>query len=322
MLMKCTMLATMLLAMTASSPVLAGNWHVESSLHCPECHVQHATQDRQPLPGGPFVYLLTKGSVNELCLSCHDGSDPEAPDVLAPVEMYSPTGTGESAAGMLAQAGFDNSFGHNLDFPAFVPYQAAGDQLALNCASCHDVHGNANYRNLLSDPARTGMQLVVREGFEVFTQFRPDNPPTPTGSIRAYAQDNVGYQSGLSDWCASCHDRLAANSPGTDPAHFLAHPAGVTMNEFVGENHTDLDHWLGGTGDGFAPDDPEGIGRLPVENVDAVDFSSAVTVKGSNRLFCGSCHRAHGGYLVEGLRWPYREGGSGALAGCQQCHYK
>ena len=88
--------------------LLAGEWHVGASLQCGQCHVEHGSAGGQPIPGGPYSTLLQKGSVNELCLSCHDGSDPTAPDVLAPVTMYGQTLLNESAAGHLLTIGVSN----------------------------------------------------------------------------------------------------------------------------------------------------------------------------------------------------------------------
>ena len=101
----------------------AGQWHVGESLSCQDCHLQHATQDGEPLPGGPYSTMLIEASVNELCLSCHDGTDPTAPDVQSPVTMYSAGSTGESAAGYFGQNGVDNPRGHGLGFGAVTPLQ-------------------------------------------------------------------------------------------------------------------------------------------------------------------------------------------------------
>ena len=49
--------------------------------------------------GGPFEMLKLRQTTNKLCLFCHDGSDPNAPDVLGPVIMYAGTGDEHSGAG-------------------------------------------------------------------------------------------------------------------------------------------------------------------------------------------------------------------------------
>jgi len=273
------------------------------------------------LPGGPFSTLLLKSTVNELCLTCHDGSDPTAPDVLLPVQMYNGTASGESGGGHFAIIGIDNTAGHNLGLGSVVPLQVEGQFVELSCASCHAVHGNGNYRNLLYDPAGAGDSLVLVDGVDVFTQFAPDKPPTISGTTAAYNRDNVGYRQAYSAWCASCHNRLQANSTGSAPAHFNSHPSDVALNEFPTEPHTDPVHWVSGTGAGFA-DDPNGIIRVPFGVPTAVDYFTAREPAESNIVFCGSCHKSHGGQYTKSLLWSYIEGDLDFVAGCQQCHNK
>lgn len=307
----------------AVSQAHAGDWHVDSLLHCGDCHLQHATVEGQPLPGGPFSTLLIKSTVNELCLSCHDGSDPTAPDLLQPVTMYQTENSGESAGGSFAPPGFVNMMGHTLGVATVTPLQAEALMQELTCASCHAVHGNGNYRNLLYDPAGHGDSVVVENPGAVMTRVRPDVPPTAAGSAAAYSRDNVAYVHGLAGWCASCHDELAQNSPAVSPAHFNAHPGDVALAEFPLEAHTDVGHWVAGTGDGFLPSaDNAGILRVPFQSPLATDFVSASAPAATDEVFCGSCHKAHGSQFHKALLWPYLEGGSQFVAGCQQCHNK
>ncbi|UCE23407.1 MAG: hypothetical protein JSU74_08870 [Candidatus Zixiibacteriota bacterium] len=303
------------------APSRAGEWHIEPYLACENCHIQHASEDGQPLPGGPFSTLLLKNTVNELCLSCHDGSDPTAPDVQQPVQMYDATASGESAAGYFGLIGADNIAGHSLGLGSVTPLQVEAEYVELSCASCHAVHGNGNYRNLLYDPRAVGDSAVLAEGSDLFAQFAPDVPPTTAGSIIAYSRDNIGYKQAYSAWCVTCHNQLSANSTASPPAHFNSHPVDVTINEFPLDLHTDPVHWTGGTGEGFA-DDPSGIERVPFEVPAAVDFLSSRVPAETNRIFCGSCHKAHGGQNEKSLLWSYLEGDLNFIAGCQQCHNK
>ncbi len=320
--MRTTTTLLIFFALTAVGPQIhAGEWHVEPHLYCQNCHVQHATEDGQTLPGGPFSTLLLKNTVNELCLSCHDGSDPTAPDVQQPVQMYSGTTTGESGGGYFGLIAIDNMAGHNLGLGGIVPLQVEAQFLELSCASCHAVHGNGNYRNLLYDPAGADDSLSLADGADVFTQFAPDKPPTISGSVAAYSRDNVGYRQAYSAWCASCHNQLQTNSTASLPAHFSSHPIDVALNEFPMEPHTDPAHWIGGTGEGF-PDDPNGTIRVPFDVPTAVDYFTAQEPAESNRVFCGSCHKSHGGQYTKSLLWSYIEGDLDFIAGCQQCHNK
>ena len=302
---------------------LAGNWHVAGSLDCGECHLQHGSNQRDPTVEGSFAFLLRKSSVNELCLSCHDGTDPTAPDVVIPTPMYSATTSKESAAGVLTMVGLDNPNGHSLGLELSTPLKQEPALQNLSCVSCHSAHGNGNYRNLLADPAATGAVIPVQEGTAVFQGVQPDDPPSTAGSIAAYNRDNVGYGAGMTSWCLSCHDQLSSNSVAAAPAHFNAHPSEIALNAFPYETHVDLGHWLAGTGEGFASvGQSPAVARVPFVASTATDFPSSKIAAADNKVSCLSCHKAHGSSNRKGMVWPYLEEDENSLAGCQQCHNK
>lgn len=320
MLVRHSLLISVFLFIAGDS-AYAGNWHIGATSHCNDCHLQHSTEEGEELPGGPYSYLLVKSSVNELCLSCHDGSDPTAPDVSHPVEMYSGTLSGESAAGFFRDGGLYDSHNHTLGITMLTPLQSAAKSNSLTCASCHAVHGNSNYRNLLHDPGGVGDSLIIEEGKEVLTGRLPDIPPTVAGSIAAYERGNIGYRSGISEWCVGCHDILRMNESSAPPAHFNGHPDRVALNQFVGDQHADPQHWITGTGDGFDLT-AGGIRRVPFESPLATGFAASLLPSSGDRVFCGSCHKAHGGNYASSFLWPFKEGGASFNSGCQQCHNK
>lgn len=316
---------TAVIILIMSMSLRAGNWHTGSSLQCGQCHAEHATAGGQEIPGGPFSTLLVRATVNELCLSCHDGSDPTAPDVLAPVSMYAQSPSTESAAGHFTSPGVANSAGHSLGLAVAVPLNSAGKTVTLTCASCHDYHGNGNYRNLRYDPAGKGDSVSVQASIDVFWQNPPPDQPSTAGSAAAYNMSNLRYRTGWSRWCGSCHDLVAANAPATAPAHFNAHPTEVALSGTGNTPHVSTAHWVGGTGEGFLGSSSisgEGIPRVPFLQPSATDFASAGQVQSANQVFCGSCHKAHGSDYGSALRWPYIGGGANYLSGCQQCHFK
>ncbi len=302
---------------------LAGDWHVAGSLECSDCHLQHGSNQRDPTVEGAFSYLLRKGSINELCISCHDGTDPSAPDVIAPAPMYASTPSEESAAGLLAMAGIDNPNGHSIGIELATPLQQVASMRELSCVSCHAAHGNGNFRNLHSDPAESGALLSVANGLNVFTGVPPDNPPTATGSIAAYSRDNVGYVSGITEWCVTCHDQLGSNCFAAAPAHFNAHPSDIAIDAYPYDGHTEPAHWVAGSGEGFAAvGQSTATPRVPFLATGATDFQASRTVAANNKVSCMSCHKAHGSSNRKGMVWPYLEEHDNALSGCQQCHNK
>jgi predicted CXXCH cytochrome family protein len=82
-----------------------------------------------------------------------------------------------------------------------------GATVSLRCGSCHDPHGNGNYRILRPIPKESGASPGVK---------------IPDASTKVYTTDNYwkvedpnapGFIADISDWCATCHTRyLSATS--------------------------------------------------------------------------------------------------------------
>ncbi len=81
----------------------------------------------------------------------------------------------------------------------------AGPTVQLACASCHDPHGNGNYRILRSVPSQSGATAV----------------PIADAGTKAYTTANywlvsdtnaVGYIANVSAWCSTCHTRYLAGA--------------------------------------------------------------------------------------------------------------
>lgn len=310
------------------APVTAAFYHdlEKNRQPCGDCHTLHYSESGgAPTgvePGGPFATLIRSATTNKLCLFCHDGSDPRAPDVLEPVAMYAGTGDEHSGAGSFGNSGgVENPNGHDLGWNAAVVPFSSRTNVTLTCASCHDPHGTVNYRNVLTAPAG-GAGLEVQMGRDVFREFSPGDPPGASASIAAYKESNEGYKAGTSAWCAECHDALKPNVAAAVRAA-SHHLTDVPIN---GANYpTDPIHWADGTGSGFGTttgDAVEGVPRLRFQAAGAADFAAAKGVAQSNQVICASCHLAHGGKYRKGLVWPYAEpvGPADANSGCQQCH--
>lgn len=318
-------LALLFLVVLSRTSLRAGDWHFGTGMLCSQCHTMHNSQNGVPMrydnDPAPASYLLRHSSASALCLYCHDGGNPNAPDVSSPIATsYAPDEF--SGGGFFAQgAGLANPTGHDLGRSAPVPLSNLAS-MTLNCPSCHSPHGTGNYRNLKSSPSgRTNVPVVMnnpsRPTDDVFVNVRPDgsNPGA------AYRRSNIGYKAKMSAWCAECHDALASNTSGTSPAHFMRHPSNVALN--LSGNHTEPTNWTGGTGAGFGSatgDTIAGVPRTRFQVPTATNFTESAAVAASNEVFCLSCHLAHGSNYKAGLLWPYKEGGADMMAPCQQCH--
>lgn len=313
---------------------------VKNRQPCSDCHTLHyseagqaptATPGAIPVTveaGGPFSKLLVQATTNKLCLFCHDGSDPNAPDVLADdqgvVTMYAVSGDEHSGAGFFANSGgTSNDNGHDLGLNKSSPPFSSMTNVTLTCASCHDPHGTLNYRNILTAPAGgTGVSVEPGADKDVVRNVPPGDPPSASATISAYKKSNLGYKSDTSKWCTECHDILKphiAATARTENHHLVDVPINGTGYP------TDPAHWVGGTGSGFGTttgDSAEGVPRLRIQVPGATDFPTSQAVAANNQVMCSSCHLAHGGKHKKGLVWPNKDSGGPVDkdSGCQQCH--
>ena len=309
----------------------AGEYHTGDTMVCSDCHTMHNSQNNSPMrydsSPTPAPILLRHADATSLCLYCHGSVT--APDVLAPVTMYSGSGDEYSGAGFFEYGlGMESSKSHDLGVSSSVPLSTMGT-LTLTCSSCHDPHGNDNYRNLLTKQNPSGAGTTVVLGTDVFEEVAPANPPTRQGSINAYKRSNIGYKSNMSSWCTECHDILTSNEMGSAPAHFMRHPSNVALDAYS-PSRTNASHWVEGEGEGFGTatgDTTEGVPRVRFQVSTASNFTEAKNVSPSNEVFCISCHLAHGGNHQKALVWPFRESAGGVgrkdmISPCQQCHFQ
>ncbi len=302
-------LSVVVLVALSTAIAIPGEYHFGATLNCSDCHVSHASisHDANGLvlnaAQTASIHLVKGSSVSDMCLGCHD-SQPGIPDVLGndinnPSERYDGT---ERAAGQFSDEKGDNWKGHNL------PGQ--GDISSGGCISCHDPHGNSNYRNLRAlDGADEGAIAFVN--------------PMASG-LERYQRSNVGYVKNIGDkLCAQCHDLGMPEkmiAPGAS-GRFHRHPSsGKDMIITVTGENCNAKHWVTGEGSGFMVDGSS-VPRVPFAMNTATDFTMATAVSADNEVFCLSCHKAHGSAHAFGMQWSYgNSGGLMSSSGCNQCH--
>jgi predicted CXXCH cytochrome family protein len=253
----------------------------------------HNSQGGQPMrydgQASPSTGLLRHANTLSLCIYCHDGSNPNAPDVIAPV-AYTPN----PAGGFFSNTGGTASAtAHNLGMSAAIA-PGGSDSLTLTCVSCHDIHGNANYRNLWLNPPGTGNATDVTVVVNQTVRANGSNP------AQVYAASNLLYKSGMSQWCNDCHTNFHGKTTGEEGARspWLRHPQDQAIS--TGTN-VDYAYWLTAIPN-----------RVPVQSP-----SDNVVPSSDDQVFCLSCHKAHGSSNKAATIFA---DGATLNSTCQQCH--
>lgn len=87
---------------------------------------------------------------------------------------------------------------------------AAATTTPLTCGSCHDPHGNGNYRTLKSAPVGSGVTggavVTITEASATLKTY------TTTNYWQVADPNTAGYIANVSAWCTTCHTRYMASA--------------------------------------------------------------------------------------------------------------
>ena len=143
-----------------------------------------------------------------------------------------------------------------------------------------------------------------------------------------YAVSAGDATDGISNWCATCHDNwhedIGGNASGND---WKRHPVDNLLTDATPQSGAGVT--IVDTATGY--DNTDTLKALPVASINGASGVAYLVSgqEGSNKVFCLSCHFAHGGPYYDNLRWDYlntvatgdQTGNSiGFQVGCQICH--
>lgn len=300
------------LGLSASS-VMA--FHDAGVAYCAGCHTMHNSQNGAVVdaanPNGN-AYLLNAGNASDTCLKCHAayGQFAGGAGFGAGGDFYWVTRTftwaGRTAGTTVSS--LSQTHGHNVISPtkgivqdATLSSAPGGDFLSsrLACTSCHDPHGNENYRLLYG----TELGPKYDGGRYDFSYAAPiamgNGRRTITGSDGLETNsDHTIYQSGMSDWCANCHEFFHEDNTTkfVHPTRAMGSTIAATYNAYVSSD--DLVS-------GDAATSYWGLVPFEVTNADSLadplNYTQGPT--GVDEVMCLTCHRAHASPFSDIARW-------------------
>ncbi len=285
-------------------------FHAGGVAKCNICHTMHNSQDGQLVdPDSPNgnPWLLNDATPSDVCLSCHAdwishtfGNDPlNPPDEVGGGNfvflLEDNLNDGHDGANQPIPG---DAAGHNL----LAPSRGVGPDATLTtspggnfpsgelgCTSCHDPHGNGNFRMLY------GAGRVVQDGLYAFVNDAPEAFGISIYHGVEQPRKHTAYISGMSDWCGNCHAAFHDNQ-----SQFV-HPSGSTLGESIAANYNAYNGTEDQTG---GSQESAYLPMVPFEDPSA-EYTSTAGPSAASRVICLSCHRAHASSAPDGGRWDF-----------------
>ena len=223
-------------ALADNGPHIANSGNLQSD-SCAGCHRAHTAKSQG----------LLKTNSTQLCTSCHSAGLGALTDVMAGQyypdfvngnQMLGLRGGGFTTAALnttaatksptklipaLTTAPTATTSAHSIDGTAQTAWGGGttglGTQVSLTCTSCHDPHGNGNYRILR--PLATG-----GTGANVNIADATTKTYFTTNYWSVKDNSSTSFINNISSWCAQCHTRYQSNSAETntgDPTYTFRH---------------------------------------------------------------------------------------------------
>jgi hypothetical protein len=260
-------------------------------------------------------YLLQAANATDACLNCHGayGQFLDGTGYGAGGDFYwlTKTFTWAGHGGTASSPG--DSHGHNvISFAKGVVVDATlgtapgGDFNSnnLGCTSCHDPHGNQNFRLLYGNGAGP-----IYAGGPGGRYTFGEAAPLAKGNSRRTIKNTTGeetnsahtiYKSGMSLWCANCHENFHSDNT-TNFVHPEERLNGLSnaYNAYVStEDQTSgvqaSSYW------GLVPFEAVTVDLGAVNSADYTVGPAA-----NDEVMCLTCHRAHASAFTDAGRWDF-----------------
>jgi predicted CXXCH cytochrome family protein len=231
LLAVCSVVALVFGAVPASAdngPHVAGAGALADG--CAGCHRVHTAK----------TDMLTKETQPQLCYTCHDNTGTGATtDVVDGVSRGATPGAlrgGGFEYALIDSGNADDTVpaldvstagspatkttsSHSVDGTDGVawgngPISAtanAGSTIQLRCGSCHDPHGNGNYRILRPMPTQSG---ALDPGVAIPETPNTTKDYTTSNYWNAADGNEPKFIANVAAWCSTCHTRYLVNSDG------------------------------------------------------------------------------------------------------------
>lgn len=300
----------------------AGNayaFHEGGVAYCAGCHTMHNSQDGAPIDttngGIGNAYLLKFGNASDTCLGCHAaygqfyggaGFGPGG-DFYWLTKTYSWAGHGSTEYSM------GDSHGHNIISPAndltedaTLTHAPGGDFLSsrLGCTSCHDPHGNADFRLLYGNQGPGPIYDGGRYDFDNAAPLaRGNSRRTYVGATNGNETNakHTVYKSGMSEWCANCHPNFHS-----DVTNNFVHPEGDMGSTIAGayNAYVSTDNMTGGSvATSYWGLTPFEAVNVNLASIDPMNYTQGPT--SVDQVMCVTCHRAHASAFPDAGRWDF-----------------